>query len=450
MTPPAFHMPNPLDRVFLAIDEAWRRCGLPGVDIWIHIECDGRVDLAGMRVALRGLARLYPAISSRLDPGGWLRAPRWRMTNPIEDPPVEVISAADADDAQRWVESAFCTRIDWMRSAPLRLYVLRQPTGDDCVLTRWSHAFADARGGVTLIEELARLYDEKPAIDGLRSLGDELRCDSGVLDRRPAGPASRPSRTRPRAEIRWKQNPPAIGRERVALEIRRLDPAQTAVVRQAALRICGVARLGDYLRASAICAMHDVARCPDSPDAVYSTVQLIDNRAKRDRGPVCHNLFSAIPVYVPCSTAHDRRKAADVFQQAAADAIASGQMQRAWRRLERFSRIPTGVLAGILAGSLRSGRRWLPLGLANAPTLPLGFMGPLSSPRATFCGASLRNILGVRPPSVQAGFAINVNYAQERINIAASFFEPRIARAEMVEFLDRYVTCLLDDSSVRA
>jgi hypothetical protein len=447
MTTPGLHLPNPLDRLFFAIDDAWRRCGLPGVDIWIHVECVGRIDIDGMRAALRALWRLYPATCSRLERSGWSGAPRWRLEAPAGEPELVVLTCATAKESQARVEEEFATRIDWADRPPMRLYVLHEQSGDDRVLVRWPHAFADARGGVTLIEELARLYDERPELATLASAGDELRRDAGILERETGGQVSRAVRRARPTEIRWTSAPPQVGREKVALELRRLNGDQTAAVRAAALRVCGVARLSDYLRASAICALHKILDEPGGAGQAYSTVQLIDNRRKRDRGPVCHNLFSALPIFVPCEQAGDRRAVADVIQQAAAEALASGQMQRTWRRLKQVSLVPTALLARLLARSLRGGRRWLPLGLANAPTLPLGFMGPLATPRTTFCGAGLRNILGVRPPSVQAGFAINVNTAQERINIAASFFEPRIERTAMARYLDRYVELLLDGRS---
>src|SRR5262245_5904221 len=90
--PPAFHQPTPLDRIFLAIDQAWRRCGLPGLDIWVQIECDGRVDLPGMNSALQALARRYPAVNSRLMPAGFLHGRRWRMVAPPMNPPNDVVS----------------------------------------------------------------------------------------------------------------------------------------------------------------------------------------------------------------------------------------------------------------------------------------------------------------------------------------------------------------------
>ncbi|MBI5864757.1 MAG: hypothetical protein HZB38_09660 [Planctomycetes bacterium] len=439
------HRPNALDRIFFAIDEAWRRCSLPGVDIWILLECDGAIDMKGLSTALRALQRCYPAAAARLHPPGWLGFPRWDFR---DDPPAAFHADAGRADSGAdfgWLEELLRSRLDWSVHAPFQIYRFTSDTGDR-LLFRWPHAFADARGGVTLIEELARLYDEQTPCERATSVEDELREDAGNLSRKEVSAAA-PVQAKPRRSIRAVRlvdaaagKPPA----RMGVEIRRLSVAQAAAVREASLRVCGVARFADFIRSSAIRALHELVGQPAGPNLGYSSMHLIDQRRKRDSGPVCHNVFSAVPVWVDAAIAADRRASADAVADALRDSLADGSARRQWRRMGWLSRIPTGLLACAFARSLRSATSFLPEGLANAPSVPLGFMGPLARPRTTFCGAKLVNILGLRPASWHAGFAINVNAAQDRMNIAAAFFEPHVPRARISALLDRYVELLLD------
>ncbi len=149
---------NPLDRLFLAIDGAWQRCGLPGVDIWIQLECRGRIDRPGFRRALAGLHRRYPATDGRLVAGTLFRRGGWELRKEqIEKcrwpQGVEVTAVKQREK----FEELFNSRIDWSQHSPFAAHLFSSTDGNDVVLFRWPHFFADARGGVTLIEELARL-----------------------------------------------------------------------------------------------------------------------------------------------------------------------------------------------------------------------------------------------------------------------------------------------------
>lgn len=450
---------NSLDRLFHAIDCAWRMNDLPGVDIWIHLECRGRIDQDGFRKALAGLRRRYPTTNGRLKYPTLLRRAGWildRSTTEAVQVPlcIEVTSA----DRQRHIDELFNSRIDWTRNPPFLVYLVTGTDGSDAVVFRWPHFFADARGGVTLIEELARLYDEAVEPSAVQTAGDETRSDAGSFGEAAIERASGKTQGAPPIAW-WARNARRGGnmqrsvlrlprgqgtkQERMRLVVRRLDEGQTEDVLAAAMRVCGFARLADFVRACAIRALHEEigGAIADGPSC-YSTMHLIEGRKRRDPGPVCHNLFAAVPVFIPVEIANDRRAVADHIQAMALAATQAGKARDNWRRLGRLARVPTPLLARILSANLKKSGRWLPVGLTNAPSMPLGFMGPLSKARSHFCGAELINIFGVRPASYQAGFAINANYAQGRFNIAAAYFQPRISEDQITRLVQRFTELL--------
>jgi hypothetical protein len=424
---------------------------LPGVDIRLQLELTGRVDIDGLRLAVRALHRVYPATNARLTSAGWWSGPRWRF----DDGPESSGGVSETDGSG--LGEILAQRHYWTAAPPLQLVVVRNPDADDYVVVRWPHAFMDARGAATLTEAIGRLYEELtvlPAdqrqahINGLTSAGDELRTDFGALTttppehtakavdlaRRPAG--------QPPVLLCEPLDPAQIGG--IGLQIRKLTPGETAQVREASLRVCGMARQADFIRACGISAFHAVAPRPLPPGACYSTQQLIDNRRRRDPGPVCHNIFTALPVFVPAAIAGDRRAVADRFRDAASLALETGWMPRRLRQLRRLARVPTWMLARAMAASFRSARSWLPTGLANAPSLPLGFMGDFSRPLKRFCGAELVNVYGVRTPAIQPGIGVSVNVAMDRMNIAVSYFEARVSPETVRRFIDAYEAALLD------
>lgn len=369
-----------------------------------------------------------------------------------------------AENRPHRINELFNSRVDWEQNPPFLAYLISNTDGDDAALFRWPHFFADARGGVTLIEELARLYDERIEPRAVESADDEIRQDVGMFgkaenaraaDVPTEGPryawwirklwnvtarSEGPNRDAARRVVRLATGAPAI-RESMRLDVRRFTESQTEDVLAAAMRVCGFARLADFVRACAIRALHEQVGGP-GPDACYSTMHLIEGRKRRDPGPVCHNLFAAIPVLVPAAIAGDRRAVADHIQAVAVATAGSRRAYIRWRKLAWLARVPALILARLFAANLRGGGGWLPLGLTTAPSMPLGFMGPLTKTRSEFCGAKLKNIFGVRPASFQAGFAINVNYAQGRMNIATSYFEPRVSREQIGRLIDRFAELL--------
>lgn len=423
---------NPLDITFGRIDEAWRRCGLPGVDIHLHLAFDGRIDVERLALAYVKLLKRYPIVDAVRCADRWHAAPAPRPHGAIHEVP--------AADFNRTAEVLLNSRIEGA-APPLQMHIIRGDDAGDRLIVRWPHALADARGGVTLLEEIARLDRDRTPMGGLASAGDELRDDFGALDMNARGsedarPGARHGGKSTHPILHLASSRPLPG-ERVGLEVRTLTPDQTRAAIAASVQACGIARFADYLRATGIAVLDSLIPAQTPPDAAYSTIHLVDNRKRRDAAPVCHNVFSTIPVIIPAAIAQDRAAVGDLIQSAARAALERGDPAARLRKLRLLARLPHALVARTMAWMLLSGRRWLPTGLASAPSLPLGFIGPPGRDLADFCGARLDGIYGVRVPSLHAGYAVNLNLAEDRLTIAMSFFEPRLPRSLAVEFVNR-------------
>lgn len=455
--------PNPLDMMFLALDEAWRRCGLPGTDIHIHLEFEGRVDESGLRRALTALHRVYPATAATLARRWPWAAPNWRIDDAQADAEplvqVESLDPPTEEELHRRLEALLSTRIDYRRASAVRIYVLRGLPRGDVVVFRWPHALTDARGGVTLIGELGRLYDENPDPDALRSSGDEQRRDFGLLEvpttpahalldflRRPqaANGTARRHQTPAFEPVRICPDALGVRDEPMRLFVRRLDPDQAARVREAAMRVCGFARMSDFLRAGIVRAVDDVAGRPRGRDVGYTSMHILDARRKRDIGPVCHNVFSTVPIHVPAAIASDRRAVADLVRDRTAEGLRSDLARRRLAGMALLGQIPFDILAAMVASARRTGRSVLPLGLSNAPSAPMGFMGPAGAPRERLFGARLVNMLGVWAASPRAGFTMHVNAALERMNVAGVYYESQMPRNRIDLLVDRFFDAITD------
>ncbi|MCC6360391.1 MAG: hypothetical protein IT450_16755 [Phycisphaerales bacterium] len=430
---------NPLDITFGRIDEAWRRCNLPGVDIHLHLAFTGRIDIERLALAYVKLLKRYPIVDAVRRGDRWQAGPAPR--------PHEAIHEVLAADFARTAETLLNSRIAGA-APPFQLHIIRgNDDGDgedpgDRLIVRWPHALADARGGVTLLEEIARLDRDRTPLSDLASAGDELRDDFGALgmnargsedalhEKQRGGRSTHPI-------LHLVSSRPLPG-ERVGLEVRTLTPDQTRAAIAASVQTCGIARVADYLRATGIVVLDSLIPGQKPSNAAYSTLHLVDNRKRRDPAPVCHNVFSTIPVIVPAAIAQDRAAVGDLIQTAARDALERGDPAARLRKLRLLARLPHPLVARTMAWMLLSGRRWLPTGLASAPSLPLGFMGPPGRDLAEFCGTRLTGIYGVRVPSLHAGHAINLNLAEDRLTIAMSFFEPRFPRPLASEFVSRF------------
>ena len=201
------------------------------------------------------------------------------------------------------------------------------------------------------------------------------------------------------------------------------------------------------MRACAVQALHRVVPQPQPQGVGYSTMQLVDNRKRRQRAPVCHNFFSALPVYVPVEIAPDRRATADLISTQTAEMLSSGLIARRWAAMKTLGCLPPSILATIIQRSLSVEKRSiLGRGLGQPPSLPMGFMGSFSRPMSTFCGAPLNGVygMGVIPP--HEGFAVNLNTPNERLYITATYHEPFVPRDVINSFLDHLNAALLDEA----
>lgn len=452
-----YHEPNPLDRLFLAMDEAWRRCGLAGMDMHAHLEFDGPIDVDGLHAALGALHRRFPATAARLVRKPLSRRPAWRL-----DPGgaavqrlvrTETLEPPGADALRARLEALLRERIDYRREPPLHLHVLRGAAPGDVLVVRWPHAFADARGGVTLIEELARLYDDADARDRATSAGDERRRDFGALPL-PGNWLSAARRWLRRADVDRPPNPwnevrlcpPAFDarNEPPRMFVRKLDSDQMTRVREASLRVAGFARLADFLRAGVVRAVDDVAGRPRGPHDGYTTLHIVENRRKRDPGPVCHNVFSTVPVHVPANLAQDRRAVSDLIRDRTLAAMGAGLFERRLAGLTLLGALPLGLVGRMMARSRRGRGGRLPLGLSSAPSAPLGFIGGFAEPHERMFGARLLDIYGIPATSPRAGFTLNVNVVADRMNVAGVYLPSQMPEARVELLVDRFVDAIVD------
>jgi hypothetical protein len=83
---PRYQEPNPIDLYFFAADQAIRRIGLPGTNIHLCLELNGRVDVDGLRRSVDLLRRIYPAVGSRLEQSSITGRPRRRLDAAPHDP----------------------------------------------------------------------------------------------------------------------------------------------------------------------------------------------------------------------------------------------------------------------------------------------------------------------------------------------------------------------------
>jgi hypothetical protein len=445
--------------MFFSADEAARRLGLPGINIHIFLDLGSRLEVEGFRRALAALCRVYPAVAARREISLLTGHPRWRLDTPEPDlrrvVRVHTVEPVTEHELHRRIEDVCATRIDLDRLAPVQFHIFRGLPRGDVLLMRWPHALMDARGGMFIVEEIDRLHRETPDPDTLASARDEDRDDysaifAGVPFARRVGMildrtrgADQPSGAVRRLTL--KSASPRCGRLRYVW--RPLTPLQTLHVRDNALRICGFGRFGDHLRACAIHALHQAMPKPANSMEVYTTLNLIDSRKRRQRGPVCRNLTSALPLAVPVRLADERRAVADLIRDQMLVHIESQETLRQCVALSMLMRVPTAIAAAVAKrGWVSKKPRSAGWGLAPTPSLPLGFVGPFARPMPTFCGIELSNYYGFATARPLPGFAVDVNATEDRMNITASCFESSVPTEALATLVDRIVAALLDPS----
>ena len=145
--------------------------------------------------------------------------------------------------------------------------------------------------------------------------------------------------------------------------------------------------------------------------------------------------------------ADDRRATADVIAEYTAEALSSGLIATKYAAMERLARLPVSVLVELMLRAYRPGApRFLKRGLANTPSLPMGFMGSFTKPLPSFCGAGWDNVYGMGVIMPHEGFGLNLTTPNDskRLNITATYFEPCVTSATMETFLDRFIGALMD------
>jgi len=452
-----YQEPNPLDLLFFASDAAARRAGLPQGNAQIATEVAGEVDVQRLRQAIAALHRVYPVTAARLELSLRTGRPRWRLDVPPPDPDavldIRVLRGGTHDAWRAEFERLFVQPIDATRGAPVRFHLIRGlPTGDVLML-RWPHGLMDARGGGWVSEELSRLYESGDAPQTLFSAGDELRPDYGpLLDRTPLGRRLRlvagtlrfrTWRGQRYAYLARGPIPADLGRLRCIL--RHLSAEQTRQAFDNALRVCGVGRFPDYLRACALSALHEMMAGPVPPDALYTTINMLDRRNRRQPLRWCCNLTTSIPVAVPAGVVKDRRQVADLIREQTGQFLAADAARAQAVVLWMLTRLPTSWLGAFVWRRLRAGAEIRPrLGMAPAPSLPLGLMGPATRPLPTYCGRPVINYYGCRPPVPDTGYALQVNLTADRMNILGVCYEGRVPVATVAALIERLVARLLE------
>ena len=448
--------------MFFAFDRAAERLDLPGAFIHTHMELGGRLDVAGLRRALAALHRVYPVTNSRLERSAVLGRPRWHLDvrPPDLDRVVRVhqLDPANDESLRREIEKLLSARIDPVHLPPLQFHVFTGLDRGDVLVVRWPHALMDGRGGFVIIEEIERLYREKPEPATLASAGDEGRDDfARLVSGKPAV-----SRLRGRPLRSWVTEtrtsshrepgerdaqlplaPPLGELGPLRFAVRHLPADEVRQARDVAAHLCPSVRFGAFLRAAAVRALHRLMPQPPRPRTSYSVPYLIEGRDRPYRVPVCRNLFSLERVRVPAALAADRRAVATLLHERTADMLARGPMTRYLASVLRLSRLPTSVLAALVRHSLIAGLPpWQRGDLAEPPSLPMGFIRAFTRAMPTFCGAELRRTYVFRLPLPRVGMGIQVTADHGQLTIGGLCFEAQAAM--MRQFLDDFVAALLD------
>ena len=450
-----YHEPNPLDLLFFANEAAGRRARLAPGHIHLATEVEGELDIGRLQHAVAALHRVYPVTASRLELCPWTGRPHWRLDVPPTDPRrvvrIHELQPPTRTQFRAEYERLLAAPIDATRHAPLQFHIFHGLPPGDILVLRWPHALMDARGGGMMSEELDRLYEEVPDFSARSSAGDESRIDfQPLLARVPPGrrvqmlaqALVKSDWHRKRyAQLATEPIPADPGALRCVF--RHVSPDDTRGILEHALRIGGVGRFPDFLRACALWALHEIMPHPVPPDALYTTLNLLDRRNRRQPLRWCCNLTSALPIAVPAGLVQDRQRAADLVREQTGRYLASDTPRQHAAVLWLLTRLPTAWLGAAIKTRLSPGRRVTPrLGVAPAPSLPLGLMGPTTRPMTTYCGRRLLNYYGCRPPLPDTGFAIEANLTTDRLNLTGVCYERRVPVAMLTALIDRLVVAL--------
>lgn len=452
MTSVAFHTPNPLDLLFFAFDRAGARLSLPGAFIHAHLEMAGQVDAEGMKRALAGIHRLYPATQARLECSALDGRPRWRLHCPPWDlnrlVRVHHVKPATEAEIHHQVDALINQRIDLVTLPPLQFHVLRGLASGDWVVVRWPHAFMDFRGGLIILDVMERLYQEGVDPLSLRSAGDELLDGLGrrlQAEERKTAPADelRPDITGRPIDLQLPPCPDFRNLGPLRTAVRRLDHRQCSIAQEISARSCAPARFGAYVRACAIQALHRALSESAGHGSVYSVPYILEGREPPYRSPVCHNVFSLDRLHVPVEMAPDRAAVARFLHEGTAQMIQRSLVTGHLKRVLDITRLPPAILGAIVRHSLINPPSARGRGDFGAPpSLPMGFSQAFGRDGRRFCGAELRYVHAFRPPLPRAGIGLQVVAEQGRLAICGLCYEVRWAM--MNRILDDFVEALLN------
>ncbi|NLX20073.1 MAG: hypothetical protein GXY55_00175 [Phycisphaerae bacterium] len=449
--------PNPQDRVFFAYDRALKRLGLPGILIQVHLCMRGPIDVEGLRRTLPAIYRLYPATAARLEQHPITGNPRWRLDVPEPDPRrvvrVHQLAPATQEEFHRRTEELLREPLELTHRPPVQFHIFRGLPKGDIVTVRWPHAFMDVRGSTLLLEDIDELYRKPRPLADLSSLGDERRQDfesltnvGGLREQWRTLTASRGQREpRPPHDLFLPSEPIRLPLGRIRHTVRLLTPDQTRQTQEASLRVCGFARFGDFVRATALRALHRVMGDRPRAGDTYSTLNLLDHRKRRQRGPVCQNFFSGLPMRVPVALADNRRAVADEFHRQTEQIVASGGIVRHLLTVRTVARLPIAALADAMYLNMRpDGASALPVALGTPPSIQVGFSGASPTASPTFCGATWDEVYGIGIPPPLSGFAVDLNLTGERLHLTATYYETRIPSHTMDALMDDLAASLQD------
>jgi hypothetical protein len=447
--------PNPIDLMFFAADQAQRRCGLPGANIQSVLELGGTLNVDRLRAALGLIVRRYPVLGARPCVSLWTGRPYWCLDRPV--PPgvhVRHVSPATDDALRQAGEDVFAVPVARWPQPPVEFTVLRAAGRGDHLVMRFPHALMDARGAMTVLDELDRLDMERPAAADLATVGDERRRDYAAqfdgltlgerLGLLGGGPLPLPAAPGGGGLFQLAGDPIPRDLGRVRYTVRALSAADLQRAQDNALRACGPARFGDFLRACGLIALHRLCGRSVSPGTLYSTYNLLDIRPRR-ANPVCWNLTSSLPLAIPARLAVDRRTVADLLREQMLGHLAARTALRSFARLTLLMQPPTAAVAAVIHAGWQPGRRPRPQhGAAPTPSLPLGLIGRFARPMRTFCGVPLVSSHGFRTPLPDTGFALDANMTDTGMNITGAWLEARVDGAMVGALLDELVGVLLE------
>jgi len=335
--------------------------------------------------------------------------------------------------------------------APMQFDIVRGDEHGDVLLVRWPHALMDGRGCQRVLSELDRLFREQPDPATLVSAGQEDRDDFGDLLRsirwsqrkellraglRPDTPRRKPGR-----QLALSPLPARPGRLRYVLRV--LEPDEMRQVEQNAAQTCPDARLSDYLRATGLRALDELARPYRGAPRDYTFMSYIDGR-RTHPDVICHNFTVALPIAVPVRLAPDRAAVAACIRRQ----MDAHQSTRTDLREALFAwlttRLPTAYLAALVRAAFPPGARPRPqMGVRCPMSLPFGILGDFAPSLPTLCGRPLRHFYYVRNIVPQPGFGLDLQLLPDRLAMVAVGLESRVPVPTLQQLLDRFVALLL-------